>query len=102
MSKRWLPARRVPPDVGQAEALAGIRRAIVSTWPSTSMSPSEVVPQRMLARGREDDTPESIARRLELYEAETAPLLAGAINEHLWQSSTAWAPKTRSSPASSE
>ncbi len=34
----------------------------------------EVVTKRMLARGRADDTPEAIARRLELYEAETAPL----------------------------
>jgi adenylate kinase len=29
----------------------------------------------MLERGRTDDTPEAIARRLELYRAETAPLL---------------------------
>ena len=36
--------------------------------------PDEVVTQRMLDRGRADDTPEAIARRLELYEAETAPL----------------------------
>ena len=36
--------------------------------------PDEVVTQRMLERGRADDTPEAIARRLELYEAETAPL----------------------------
>ena len=34
----------------------------------------DVVTQRMLDRGRADDTPEAIARRLELYEAETAPL----------------------------
>ena len=34
----------------------------------------DVVTQRMLERGRADDTPEAIARRLELYEAETAPL----------------------------
>ena len=40
--------------------------------------PVEVVTARMVARGREDDTPESIARRLELYEAETSPLLAWA------------------------
>ena len=38
----------------------------------------EVVTERMMARGREDDTPESIGRRLELYEAETAPLLSWA------------------------
>ena len=35
----------------------------------------EEVTQRMMARGREDDTEEAIARRLGLYEAETAPLL---------------------------
>jgi adenylate kinase len=29
----------------------------------------------MLARGRADDTPEAIQRRLELYQTETAPLL---------------------------
>lgn len=36
--------------------------------------PDGVVTQRMLDRGRADDTPEAIARRLELYAAETAPL----------------------------
>lgn len=36
--------------------------------------PDEVVTQRMLARGRDDDTPDAIARRLEIYEVETAPL----------------------------
>ncbi len=35
----------------------------------------EEVTQRMVARGREDDSEEAIARRLSLYEAETAPLL---------------------------
>ena len=34
------------------------------------------VTARMLARGRADDTEEAIRRRLDLYEAETAPLLA--------------------------
>ena len=37
--------------------------------------PLEEVTARMMARGREDDTEESIARRLELYEEQTAPLL---------------------------
>ena len=37
--------------------------------------PDDVVTQRMLARGRDDDSPEAIKRRLELYQAETAPLL---------------------------
>jgi adenylate kinase len=34
-----------------------------------------VVKARMAARGRSDDTPEAIDRRLELYERETEPLL---------------------------
>jgi adenylate kinase len=33
------------------------------------------VTQRMMARGREDDSEDAITRRLGLYEAETAPLL---------------------------
>lgn len=37
--------------------------------------PNEVVVERMLERGREDDTEESIVRRLQLYEQETAPLV---------------------------
>ncbi len=36
--------------------------------------PDEVVAERMRGRGREDDTPDAIARRLALYETETAPL----------------------------
>ena len=38
--------------------------------------PVDEVTARMLARGRADDTEEAIRRRLDLYEAETAPLLA--------------------------
>lgn len=37
--------------------------------------PLEEVTERMMARGREDDTEESIRRRLDLYEEQTAPLL---------------------------
>ena len=37
--------------------------------------PVEVVTERMLARRRDDDTPEAIRRRLSLYEEQTAPLL---------------------------
>lgn len=36
--------------------------------------PIEIVTKRMLDRRRQDDTPEAIRRRLELYETETAPL----------------------------
>jgi adenylate kinase len=37
--------------------------------------PNDIVVERMLERGREDDTKEAIHRRLELYEQETAPLV---------------------------
>ncbi len=37
--------------------------------------PVDAVMERMLARGREDDTPEAIAKRLALYEEQTAPLV---------------------------
>jgi adenylate kinase len=37
--------------------------------------PDDIVVERMLERGREDDTKDSIIRRLELYEQETAPLV---------------------------
>jgi len=38
--------------------------------------PVDEVTARMVARGRADDTEEAIRRRLDLYETETAPLLA--------------------------
>ena len=38
-------------------------------------APDDVLMERMLARGRADDTAEAIARRLELYHTETTPLL---------------------------
>jgi adenylate kinase len=37
--------------------------------------PTDLVIERLLGRGREDDTRESIRRRLELYEQETKPLI---------------------------
>ncbi len=37
--------------------------------------PDEEVTKRLMARGREDDTPESIKIRLDLYYAQTQPLL---------------------------
>ena len=37
--------------------------------------PDHVLLERMLGRGRADDTAEAIARRLELYHTETKPLL---------------------------
>jgi adenylate kinase len=64
-----------PRTVAQAEALArilgpgGIDAAI------NLEVPVAVVTERMLKRGRNDDTPDSIARRLSLYEEQTAPLV---------------------------
>ena len=37
--------------------------------------PTDVVVERMRIRGREDDTEESIRRRLALYDSETKPLV---------------------------
>lgn len=62
-----------PRTVGQAEALAGIAapRVVVNLD-----VPTDLVLERMLLRGRADDTEEAITRRLELYEEQTAPLVA--------------------------
>ncbi len=38
--------------------------------------PVDVVTERMVARGRDDDTEDGIRRRLELYEQQTTPVLA--------------------------
>ena len=38
-------------------------------------APDDVLLERMLARGRADDTAEAITRRLALYHSETTPLL---------------------------
>jgi adenylate kinase len=37
--------------------------------------PDDVVVERLLQRGRKDDTEEVIRRRLEIYRTETAPLI---------------------------
>lgn len=66
-----------PRTTPQAAALAGFVGDRLQLAINLDV-PVDVVTERMLARGREDDTPESIARRLELYEAETAPLLSWA------------------------
>ena len=65
-----------PRTTAQADALAEI---LGGTGPDLAINlnvPIAEVTERMLARGRADDTTEAIARRLGLYEAETAPLLA--------------------------
>lgn len=64
-----------PRTPGQADALAEAVGDQLDLAINLDVPVAEVT-ARMMARGREDDTPDSIARRLELYEAETAPLIA--------------------------
>jgi adenylate kinase len=64
-----------PRTQGQAEELLGITGASGIDAAINLDVPLDVVTDRMKARGRADDTEEAIARRLELYELETAPVL---------------------------
>jgi adenylate kinase len=64
-----------PRNVTQASALAAILDERFVDVAVNIDVPEDVVLERMLARGREDDTTEAIRRRLDLYESETTPLL---------------------------
>ncbi|MFT7475276.1 MAG: adenylate kinase [Verrucomicrobiales bacterium] len=66
-----------PRTPGQAETLDQIFKdqGVELTAAINIDVPLDEVTARMTARGREDDTDESIARRLSLYEEQTAPLL---------------------------
>lgn len=66
-----------PRTTAQAEALEAVFAAqgVELDLALNIDVPLDEVTSRMLARGREDDTEEGIARRLELYEEQTAPLL---------------------------
>jgi adenylate kinase len=64
-----------PRTLGQVEAMGrNLGERFVDLAVNLDV-PTEIVTERMLARGREDDTPEAIARRLGLYEEQTRPLL---------------------------
>ena len=65
-----------PRTVGQARALEAMTDDRFVDLALNLEVPEDVVMERMLSRGREDDTAEAIRRRLDLYEAETSPLLA--------------------------
>ena len=65
-----------PRTVGQAEALEAMTDDEFIHLAVNIDVPEDIVLERMLGRGREDDTVDAIRRRLDLYEAETAPLLA--------------------------
>lgn len=62
-----------PRTVGQAEALFEMSSIDLAVNIDV---PEEIVIERIKGRGRSDDTDEAVRRRLELYEQETAPLLA--------------------------
>ena len=65
-----------PRTIGQAEVLndlLGDQRPLDAVL--VLLLSNDIVLQRMLTRGRRDDTPEVIQRRLDLYHTETTPLL---------------------------
>ncbi len=64
-----------PRTVAQAEALVQILGSDELHCVVDLEVPLVEVTERMKARGRDDDTDEGIARRLELYEQETRPVL---------------------------
>ncbi len=74
-----------PRTTAQADALAEILKKKGPDLAINLEVPTSEVTQRLLARGRQDDTVEAIARRLELYEVETAPLLAWFQNNNCLQ-----------------
>ncbi|MHB8341141.1 MAG: adenylate kinase family protein, partial [Mycobacteriales bacterium] len=48
----------------------------ITLWAALYLeAPAEVLAARMLARGRGDDTPATIRHRLEVYQAQTEPLI---------------------------
>jgi adenylate kinase len=65
-----------PRTPAQADALAQILGVRGLTAAINLHVPVEVCRARMLSRGRSDDVPEAIDRRLALYEQQTAPLIA--------------------------
>ncbi len=64
-----------PRTIAQAEALTQILGTRALHGAVNLDVPLEEVTARMMARGRADDTPDAITRRLELYESETRPVL---------------------------
>ncbi|MFN0092635.1 MAG: adenylate kinase [Acidimicrobiales bacterium] len=64
-----------PRTVGQAEALEEMTAPRGIDLAINIEVPLDEVKARIKGRGRADDTDEAVARRLELYERETAPLL---------------------------
>jgi adenylate kinase len=64
-----------PRTVGQAKALWDVLGEDGIELAVDLDVPLDVVKERMLGRGRDDDNAEAIARRLELYEEQTVPAI---------------------------
>jgi adenylate kinase len=65
-----------PRTAAQADGLVAMLDPATIDLAVSLEVPDEIVIERMLARGRADDTAEAITRRLALYEEQTAPLVA--------------------------
>lgn len=66
-----------PRNIGQAQWLATLLedRGTPINAVVLLTAPDDVLTERMMARGRADDTAEAIRRRLDIYHAETLPLI---------------------------
>jgi adenylate kinase len=65
-----------PRNVGQAAFLDDLMQETHQTCTCVNLDvPDEVLVNRLLGRGRSDDTPEAIRTRLEVYRKETTPLI---------------------------
>ena len=76
IQNRWI-LDGFPRNVAQAsfldELLAELQQA--AQWAINLEVPQETLVQRLLLRGRKDDSEETIRRRLVVYEEQTAPLI---------------------------
>jgi adenylate kinase len=65
-----------PRNVNQASFLETLLQELNQNCDCINLEvPDEVLLDRLLARGRKDDSPETIRRRLEIYHHDTAPLI---------------------------
>lgn len=65
-----------PRNVNQATFLDGLLQEIQHNCECINLEvPDDVLVERMLERGRSDDTPEAIRTRLSIYHNDTAPLI---------------------------
>lgn len=74
--KGWL-LDGFPRTVGQAEGLDGLLNDAGERIDALVVLdvPRETIIERLTSRGRADDTPETVSNRLDVYEAQTRPIL---------------------------